>query len=98
MITTDDILNMNFYKKEKFTGSYKGMHYLVKKEKDDAAKMAIFSALLYGLVRIILQQLPSTKKNFPQRFLSPKREKQQVVDWLNEQWASRKQWGIIMHS
>ena len=24
--------------------------------------------------------------------------KQQVVDWLNEQWASRKQWGIIMHS
>ena len=36
MITTEDILNMNFYKKEKFTGSYKGMRYLVKKEKDDA--------------------------------------------------------------
>ena len=25
MITAEDILNMNFYKKEKFTGSYKGM-------------------------------------------------------------------------
>ena len=25
MITTEEILNMNFYKKEKFTGSYKGM-------------------------------------------------------------------------
>ena len=36
MITTEDILNMNFYKKEKFTGSYKGMRYLVKKDKDDA--------------------------------------------------------------
>ena len=36
MITAEDILNMNFYKKEKFTGSYKGMRYLVKKEKDDA--------------------------------------------------------------
>ena len=34
MITTEEILNMNFYKKEKFTGSYKGMRYLVKKEKD----------------------------------------------------------------
>ena len=33
MITAEDILNMNFYKKEKFTGSYKGMRYLVKKEK-----------------------------------------------------------------
>ena len=36
MITTEEILNMNFYKKEKFTGSYKGMRYLVKKDKDDA--------------------------------------------------------------
>ena len=28
MITTEDILNMNFYKKEKFTGSYKGIPLL----------------------------------------------------------------------
>ena len=29
MITTEEILNMNFYKKEKFTGSYKGMRYQI---------------------------------------------------------------------
>ena len=31
MIQNDDILNMNFYKKEKFTGSYQGMRYLIQK-------------------------------------------------------------------
>lgn len=31
MITNEDILNMNFYKKEKFTGSYLGMRYLIQK-------------------------------------------------------------------
>ena len=36
MITAEDILNMNFYKKEKFTGSYKGMRYLVKKREFDS--------------------------------------------------------------
>lgn len=32
MITPEDILNLNFYKKEKFTGSYKGMRYLIQKD------------------------------------------------------------------
>ena len=36
MITRKDVMPVNFLKKEKFTGSYKGMRYLVKKEKDDA--------------------------------------------------------------
>ena len=35
MITTDDVLNMNFYKKETFTGSYKGMRYLLKKDTEE---------------------------------------------------------------
>lgn len=33
MIQNDDILNMNFYKKEKFTGSYQGMRYLIQKDR-----------------------------------------------------------------
>lgn len=32
MITYDDILNINFYKKEKFTGSFQGMRYLIEKK------------------------------------------------------------------
>ena len=75
MITAEDILNMNFYKKEKFTGSYKGMRYLVKKEKDDAEN-DIFRATF-----------PFTEEG-----------RQQAVDWMNEQWRSRSEWGIMMHS
>ena len=40
MITNDDILNMNFYKKEKFTGSYLGMRYLIKKDSEPEAEAA----------------------------------------------------------
>ena len=65
MITAEDILNMNFYKKEKFTGSYKGMRYLVKKEKDDAAPPS-------GLDLIIFQPLPTIRK-FPPLFHSQKK-------------------------
>ena len=35
MITTEDVLSLNFYKKEKFTGSYRGMRYLLEKSKDE---------------------------------------------------------------
>jgi len=32
MIQRNDLLAFNFYKKEKFTGSHKGMRYLIRKE------------------------------------------------------------------
>ena len=45
MITTEDVLNMNFYKKETFTGSYKGMRYLLKKDTEEEA--AIFRCYVW---------------------------------------------------
>ena len=95
MITTEDILNMNFYKKEKFTGSYKGMRYLVKKEKDDAEN-DIFRATVwpgpYNFATTPDDQKLSTAFPFTEE------GKQQAVDWMNKQWSSRKEWGVIMHS
>lgn len=35
MIQRQDIFNINFYKKERFHGSYKGMHYLIEKFSPD---------------------------------------------------------------
>ena len=61
MITAEDILNMNFYKKEKFTGSYKGMPL-----------KTIFSAPPSGLDLIIFQPLPTIRK-FPPLFHSQKK-------------------------
>lgn len=81
MITSDDILNMNFYKKEKFTGSYLGMRYLIKKEDD------IFHVTLWpGPYNY--ESTPDEKKTVAAFPFTPE-GKQQVVDWLNEQWESR---------
>lgn len=70
MITAEDILNMNFYKKEKFTGSYKGMRYLVKKEKDDAENDIFRATVWPGPYNF--QPLPTIRK-FPPLFHSQKK-------------------------
>ena len=44
MITPEDVLNLNFYKKEKFTGSYKGMRYLIQKDHEEESDTDIFRA------------------------------------------------------
>ena len=54
MITPEDILNLNFYKKEKFTGSYKGMRYLIQKDYEEESDHDIFVPLT-GRVPITLQ-------------------------------------------
>ena len=94
MITPEDILNLNFYKKEKFTGSYKGMRYLVKKEKDDAEN-DIFRATVWPGP----YNFSTTPYNFAVTDDSLKSSatfpftvdgKLQVVDWLNENWEKEK--------
>lgn len=70
MITAEDILNMNFYKKEKFTGSYKGMRYLVKKEKDDAENDIFRATVWPGPYNF--STLPTIRK-FPPLFHSQKK-------------------------
>lgn len=95
MITTEDILNMNFYKKEKFTGSYLGMCYLIKKEKD-TNETDIFRATVWpGPYNF--ETTPDNEK-ISADFPFTKEGKQKVADWLNEQWQSKKSWGTILHS
>lgn len=93
MITNEDILNMNFYKKEKFTGSYQGMRYLIQKvsvpSPEDAEKsIDLFQVHIwpgpYNFAATDDSQ--KTSATFP---FTPE-GKQQVVDWMNEQWRSRK--------
>ena len=101
MITNEDILNMNFYKKEKFTGSYRGMRYLIRKasvpeedaksgadESGEAPQRDVFSVTIWrGPYNY--DTTPEEEKTtccFP---FTPE-GKQQVVDWLNAQWESRR--------
>lgn len=86
MITNEDILNMNFYKKEKFTGSYHGMRYLI--QKDSEEERDVFRAFIWpGPYNFA--STDDSLKTFATFPFTPE-GKQQVVDWMNEQWTSRK--------
>lgn len=112
MITSTDILNMNFYKKEQFTGSYLGMRYLIKKSTEPVAiennaseteKSAFLSdnagadakPQTTDVFLVTIWPGPynyastSDEKKTAARFPFTEEGRQQVVDWLNEQWADR---------
>ena len=99
MITTEDVLNMNFYKKEKFTGSYKGMRYLLKKDAIElpsetpdipAENKTIFHCTIwpgpYNFTTTPNELKISATFDFTEE------GKQQAVDWMNEQWKLRENW------
>ena len=90
MIQNDDILNMNFYKKEKFTGSYQGMRYLIQKAHGED-ESDIFRVTIWPGPYNFASTADDLKSSatFP---FTPE-GKEQVVSWLNEQWSShRTEW------
>ena len=89
MITTEDVLNMNFYKKEKFTGSYKGMRYLLKKDQDEEEQDIFHCYVWPGPYNFNVT--PETEKK-SSTFPFTEEGKQQAVDWMNEQWKQRENW------
>ena len=82
MIQNDDILNMNFYKKEKFTGSYQGMRYLIQKDQEEDAEDE----------NVKHEPFASTADDLKSSAVFPftPEGKEQVVGWLNEQWSARR--------
>lgn len=94
MIAYDDILNMNFYKKEKFTGSYQGMRYLIKKAASDTAADADTNtpAPMTDVFCVTVWPGPYNYETTPEEkklvkaFPFTLEGKKQVVDWMNAQW------------
>ncbi len=85
MITTEDVLNMNFYKKETFTGSYQGMRYLLKK--DTEGEDTVFRCYNWpGPYNFAAT--PDDKKEMA-CFPFSEEGKQAAVDWLNQNWKER---------
>ena len=90
MITTEDVLNMNFYKKEKFTGSYKGMRYRLSKG-GDGMEVVIWPGP-YNFIKTPEQK--KQKKEFPLTIEG----KEDAVKWLNEQYEVQKPlWDSALH-
>lgn len=124
MITTEDILNMNFYKKEAFTGSFLGMRYRIAKEavplpaantpaegsgasdapvEGSGASDASAQAVTTDCFRVFIWPGPyafaATSESEKTSAVFPFTEegRRQVVDWLNEQWAAKKDvWAATM--
>ena len=95
MITTEDVLNMNFYKKEKFTGSYKGMRYLLKKDTEEipsdnpdtpSETKTIFRCFVWPGPYNFATTPDDQKRtaSFPFTLEG----KQAAVDWMNDQWST----------
>lgn len=111
MITTEDILNMNFYKKEKFTGSCLGMRYLIEKATAPAdasgdgagASDTPAETAAADCFRVFVWPGPyafaatGETEKISAVFPFTEEGKQQVADWLNEQWAAKKDvWAATM--
>ena len=101
MIQNDDILNMNFYKKEKFTGSYQGMRYLIQKDQEEDAED---ENVKHDIFRVTIWPGPynfaSTADDLKSSAVFPftPEGKEQVVGWLNEQWSARRtEWPVTQH-
>lgn len=89
MITTEDVLNLNFYKKETFTGSYKGMRYRLKKEKNEEDTDIFLCHIWPGPYNFATT---ADEEKISASFPFSEAGKQEAVDWMNAQWALRKNW------
>lgn len=83
MIKTEDILSLNYYKKEKFTGSDRGMRYLIQKDTQDDTD--VFRVYVWPGPYNFASTDDSQKKTASFPFTLD--GKQQVVDYLNKQWV-----------
>lgn len=94
MITAEDILNMNFIKR-KIYRKLQGHALPCKKEKDDAENDIFRATVWPGPYNF--STTPDDQK-ISATFPFTEEGRQQAVDWMNEQWRSRSEWGIMMHS
>lgn len=80
MIQRKDLLTFEFYKKEKFTGSFLGMRYLIQKETiDDSDLFAVFSWFgPYSFPATPEQE--KTKQTFPFK----EESLHEITDYLND--------------
>ena len=83
MITSDDILSLNFYNYgNPFTGSYQGMRYRIIKQKEakDEGLLAVIWPEPFAYEKT--QDALKTTQLFP----FSEEGKAQVIEWLNASW------------
>ena len=87
MLSYDEALNLNYYKKTSFTGWMNPLRFLIKMEKQEDGN-AIFHAWVWPGPYIF----DKTDDNLKIDHTTPFNEegKRQIVDWINQQYQTYK--------
>lgn len=87
MLTYDEVLNLNYYKKTTFTGWIPPVRFLIKMEKPQEGE-PIFHAWVWSGPYIF----DKTDDSFKLEHTAPFTEdgKHRIVDWINEQYELHK--------
>ncbi len=98
MLSYDDALNMNYYKKTSFSGWMGGMRFILKKETVEETEETIFHAWVWPGPYIF--SVTAEDKKTDATFTFDEEGRKAAVDWINEQYESRiKEWpGVKMDS
>lgn len=85
MLTVDEVLNLNYYKKADYTGWINGMRFLIRREAPEDGD-AVFHAFVWPGPLIFPLADPDTMADMTAPFSEEGR--QAVVDWINGQYES----------
>ena len=85
MLTYDEVLNLNYYKKTSFTGWMKPIRFLIKQEKNED-DTSIFHAWVWPGPYIFDKTDDSLKIDKTAPFTEE--GKKQIVDWINTQYET----------
>lgn len=88
MLSYDEVLNLNYYKKTTYTGWMGGMRFLIKREveKDEEGKETGCFFHVFAWPGPYIFELTDAKKKRTAKFPFSEDGKKQAVDWLNEQY------------
>lgn len=87
MLTYDEALNLNYYKKTSFTGWMKPLRFLIKRETPEEGE-PIFHAWVWPGPYIFDKTEDSLKTDYTAPFSED--GKKEIVDWINKQYETYK--------
>lgn len=87
MISYDEVLNLNYYKKTSYTGWMEGMRFLIKREAPENQD-PVFHAWVWPGPYIF--ELTPAENKFTAQFPFSEEGKKQTVEWLNQQFEEHK--------
>jgi hypothetical protein len=100
MLTYEEVLNLNYYKKTTYTGWMEGMRFLIKREQpavtdpetgEEKPGEPIFHVWIWSGPYIY--ELTPVERKYTAQFPFTEEGKRQAVDWINEQFeVHREEW------